>query len=213
MPAYSTLIFDLDGTLTDPALGVVRCMNYALTKFDYSPRPEQDITVHIGPPLELTLEKLSGSSDESHIDELAAAYRERYAEFGYRENTVYAGVTTMLEALRNQDTRLGVCTSKLQPYAIKVLETFELIDFFDFVCGTPGKMAKSQQLRELLENDTIDSRSIMIGDRNVDLQAAHSNGLQSAGVLWGYGDLTELNAEQPAHLFERPEQLAQQLTS
>lgn len=208
MATYSTLVFDLDGTLTDPALGVVRCMNYALTKFDYSPRPEQDITVHIGPPLEFTLEKLSGSSDEAHINELADAYRERYGEFGYQENTVYDGVIAMLTDLRNQGARLGVCTSKLQPNAIKVLETFELIDYFDFVCGTPGKMHKSQQLADLLEQNSIDAEAIMIGDRNVDLQAAHSNGLRSAGVLWGYGDRAELSAEQPAFLFESTEQLA-----
>ncbi|MCG8414612.1 MAG: HAD hydrolase-like protein, partial [Pseudomonadales bacterium] len=94
-----------------------------------------------------------------------------------------------------------------------VLETFELMEFFEFVCGTPGKMAKSQQLKELLAQGTVDSNALMIGDRNVDLQAAHSNGLQSAGVLWGYGDLTELNAEQPAHVFESPGQLPEQLAS
>ena len=207
MPNYSSLVFDLDGTLSDPALGFVRCMNYALTSFDYSPLPDADLTQHIGPPLEATIQKLTGSDDVAHVDALAATYRERYAELGYLENEIYPGINEMLSELVVSDIRLGVCTSKLHPYALKVLEAFELVDFFDFVCGARGKVSKAEQLKQLTEEKTIDSQAIMIGDRSVDLTAAHSNGLHSAGVLWGYGDFAELSAENPLHLFENPADL------
>lgn len=211
MPSYSTLIFDLDGTLTDPALGFVRCINYALTRFDYSPLAEKEITRHIGPPLEQTIQLLTGSDLESHVDEVTAAYRERYAELGYLENSVYPGIIDMLAALAEAGTRLGVCTSKHHLYAPKILQAFDLIDYFEFVSGAEGKVTKSQQLQKLLTEGTIDSSAVMIGDRAVDLTAAHANELKSAGVLWGYGDREELAAEQPEHLFSSPAELASKL--
>jgi len=208
---YSTLIFDLDGTLSDPAVGVIRCMNFALTSFDYSPLPEHEITQHIGPPLELTLGKLSGSEDPTHIAALAAKYRERYGELGFKENTLYPGIEHMLSSLRANGQRLGVCTSKLPSNAIKILERFKLIHYFEFVSGPATPQPKSQQLQELLATGSISEEALMIGDRAVDLQAAHSNSLKSAGVLWGYGDREELKAEGPAHLFASPEELTERL--
>ena len=86
---YTTLIFDLDGTLSDPALGVVRCMNFALTSFDQPPRADHEIKRHIGPPLEQILALLIDNDDPAYVSALAARYRERYAELGYRENTLY----------------------------------------------------------------------------------------------------------------------------
>lgn len=212
MSSYSTLIFDLDGTLTDPALGFVRCMNYALTSFDYSPLPDSDITRHIGPPLEQTIGILTASSDVNHIDAVTVRYRERYAELGYREAEVYPGIIDMLEQLAQSDIRLGVCTSKLHSYAGKVLETFDLAQYFEFMSGAVNKSTKSEQLGKLLDEGTIDGQSLMIGDRAVDLTAAHSNGLQSAGVLWGYGDLAELSSENPKHVFESPAHLTDKLS-
>lgn len=208
MAEFTTLIFDLDGTLTDPALGVVRCMNYALTKFDYSPLPDAEITQHIGPPLEQTFELLSGSSNESHITELAAAYRERYGELGYKENTVYPGIINMLESLKDQSIRLAVCTSKLEINANRVLEQFQLLDYFEFVNGAVAPGPKGKQLAELLQQNLIDRSAIMIGDRHVDLRAARENKLASAAVLWGYGSEEELQAESPAFIFRSPEDLA-----
>ena len=209
---HSTMIFDLDGTLSDPALGVVRCTNFALTSFDLSPRADHEITRHIGPPFEHTLALLSASDDEAHIAALAARYRERYAEFGFQENTLYPGVRETLAALKRRGSRLGVCTSKLIHYAIKILEMFDLIPFFDFISGPTATETKSQQLRELLHDKTIDPEALMIGDRPIGLQAAHDNQLQSAGVIWGYGDRRELESEQPAFLFASFPELFQALT-
>lgn len=208
-----TLVFDLDGTLSDPALGVIRCMNYALTSFDYSPLPDRDITRHIGPPLEQTIAHLTGTDDPEHIDAVAAAYRERYGDIGFRENTVYDGVPEMLQQLLDADYRLGVCTSKLQINAQRVIDTFNLNRYFDFINGSSGHVGKTEQLSELLAQQKIDAASIMIGDRAVDLVAAHSNGMQSIGVLWGYGSRSELQSESPRHLFQTPEELANELSA
>jgi len=208
LPKYSTLVFDLDGTLADPATGFVRCMNYALTKFDYTPLPDHDITRHIGPPLEQTIQLLIGSDDSKHVDEVTAAYRERYAELGYLENEIYSGIHDMLGNLAAANIPMGVCTSKHHAYAHKVVEALKLDPYFNFVDGAKGKMVKSQQLEQLLNDKAIDGAALMIGDRSVDLTAAHTNSLKSAGVLWGYGSLEELSAESPSHLFNNPADLA-----
>lgn len=211
MQHFSTLVFDLDGTLTDPALGVVRCMNYALTSFDYSPLPDHQISKHIGPPLEDTLTLLTGSDDRAHIEALAAAYRERYGEFGYKENTVYDGVVDMLQTLQRAGMRMIVCTSKLEINAIRVLREFQLLDYFELVNGALEPGPKSQQLASLISKGIIDQDALMIGDRHVDLRAANANGLSAAGVLWGYGSVQELQEESPALLFGSPQELAERL--
>lgn len=207
---YSTLVFDLDGTLTDPAKGIVRCMNYALTTFDYMARPEHEITALIGPPLESAIAELSGEDDEIKIKQLVAAYRERYGEFGFAENTVYPGIFDVLDQLKERQIPMGVCTSKLEKYAIKILKEFNLFDYFDFVSGVAGdsfNSPKSLQLERLLAEGQIDSAAIMIGDRSVDIDAANQNNLKSWGVLWGYGSKEELDTAGAAQLFESPLEL------
>ena len=209
---YTTLIFDLDGTLSDPALGVVRCINFALTSFDQPPRADHEITQHIGPPLEQILALLSDEDDSAYVSALAARYRERYSELGFRENTLYPEAKATLAALKNYGFRLGVCTSKLRPNAIKILELFDLTRFFEFISGPLATETKSKQLKDLLQCGTIDSDALMIGDRAIDLQAALENRLKSAGVLWGYGEREELESEQPAFLFDSFSQLFHVLT-
>lgn len=206
--AYHSLIFDLDGTLTDPLTGIVRCMNYALSSHGYQPRSEQEIRPYIGPPLEVALGELAESADEAHIRELVTTYRERYGELGYRENMVYEGIHALLDSLQEQGFRMGVCTSKFEKYAIKVLEEFELDKYFAFVSGSGGYgMTKSDQLRDLLNNGDISDNSLMIGDRYIDLTSAHKIGLHSAGVLWGYGSEEELVAENPRFIANSPTHL------
>lgn len=207
---YSTLVFDLDGTLTDPAIGIVRCMNYALTSFDYMARPEHEITALIGPPLESAIAELSGENDEAKIKQLVAAYRHRYGEFGFAENTVYSGIYDVLDQLKERQIPMGVCTSKLEKYAIKILKEFNLFDYFNFVSGVAGdsfNSPKSLQLENLLAIGQIDADAIMIGDRSVDIIAANKNKLESWGVLWGYGSKEELSTAGATQLFESPNEL------
>lgn len=209
--AYQTLIFDLDGTLSDPFLGTFRCMNYALASCGLPGRTEQDIRNRIGPPLEETMALFAERDDESLIRELVDKYRERYGEFGYQENALYPGTVAMLETLKSNDCRLAVCTSKLRSNAMKILDQFELTPYFEFVSGPDYGQKKHEQLAGLLTDGSIAAASLMIGDRAVDLTAAHGNKLDAAGVLWGYGSLDELQKEQPAFIFESPEQLTQTL--
>ena len=206
---YHSLIFDLDGTLTDPLTGIVRCMNYALSSHDHQVKSEQEIKPYIGPPLEIALGELSGSTDETHIKELVATYRERYGELGYKENTVYEGIYELLDTLQERGFRMGVCTSKFEKYAIKVLEEFKLDKYFTFVSGSGAYgTAKSDQLRGLIDVKTVLDSSLMIGDRYIDLTSAHKTGLRSAGVLWGYGSLEELTDEEPTFIAESPAHLS-----
>ncbi|MFT4749104.1 MAG: phosphoglycolate phosphatase [Pseudohongiellaceae bacterium] len=207
---YSTFVFDLDGTLTDPAQGIVRCMNYALTTFDYMARPEHEIKALIGPPLESAIAELSGEDDEFKINQLVAAYRERYGEFGFAENIVYPGIYDVLDQLKERQIPMGVCTSKLEKYAIKILKEFKLFDYFDFVSGVSSSSfnsPKSLQLELLLAQGQIDSQALMIGDRSVDICAANENTLNSWGVLWGYGDREELETAGASRILETPLEL------
>jgi phosphoglycolate phosphatase len=211
---YTALIFDLDGTLVDPALGTVRCMNYALTALDYMARPAHEITALIGPPLEYAVQTLSGEEDVVKIQKLVDAYRQRYVEFGIGENTVYPGIYDLLDDLRRKGVRLGVCTSKLESNALKILNEFNLMEYFDFVSGASGatfQERKADQLAALLKAGSIDSNALMIGDRAIDIEAAAENQLKGCGVLWGYGARDELENANPAHLISAPDELVSTL--
>ncbi|UTV26753.1 HAD hydrolase-like protein [Photobacterium atrarenae] len=204
------LIFDLDGTISDPKDGIVRSFNYALQAFGMPARPEAEIAAYIGPPLDQTFIQLVGSHDPGLIQMLVAQYRERYAEIGYRENQLYPGIPSVLEQLAaSEQYRFGVCTSKRADFAEKILEMFGLREQFEFVSGGDIGVEKWQQLEGLRREGVISQQAVMIGDRAVDITAGQRNGLQTAGVLWGYGSVEELSQVAPTYLFEQPAQLAQ----
>lgn len=202
--AYDLLIFDLDGTLSDPKAGVVRSINHALDSHGYQQLPEAELLRYIGPPLDQTFSLITGSTEVVEICSLVESYRGRYASHGYAENTLYDGIPQVLDGLAEAGVRLGVCTSKRQDFAEKILEMFGIRSYFQFVSGGDIGVHKWQQLEDLLRKGVVTQDSVMIGDRDVDLLAAHRNGLQSAGVLWGYGSVEELQNEGPRHLFESP---------
>ncbi len=205
---YETLIFDLDGTISDPKVGIFKSINFALEYFSFETIDEHQVDAFIGPPLDFTFSSLTQSTDQQLINDLVSKYRERYADIGYAENHLYEGITsTLLKLHKSNQFKLGLCTSKRVDFAEQILTLFGLRDLFDFLNGGEIGIHKWQQLNQLLDNTTINSNSLMIGDRDVDLIAAHKNQLPSAGVLWGYGDLTELQKEDPAFMFEQPQQL------
>ncbi|MGR5062165.1 HAD family hydrolase [Photobacterium sp. DNB22_13_2] len=207
---FDTLIFDLDGTISDPKQGVVRSMNHALAAHGYQARCEDEIASYIGPPLDQIFMNIVESKQPSLILELVATFRQRYADIGYSENRLYAGMRETLDALKSEGKyRLGVCTSKRVDFACKILALFDLLDHFEFVDGGDVGIEKWQQLQALKEQGVITDQSLMIGDRYVDLTAANKNGLKSAGVLWGYGSKMELEAHAPAFLFSKPQELIQ----
>jgi len=199
-----TLIFDLDGTLSDPRDGIVRSINHALTANGHPSRPEHDLERYIGPPLDQAFVELTGIAESAHVHALVAAFRERYGDVGYAENTLYEGIEEALRSLAGMPrVRLGVCSSKRVDFVERILRMFGLFDLFAFVSGGDVGIEKWQQLQRLYVEADLSPCDVMIGDRAVDLIAARRNGLHSAGVLWGYGSIDELRDESPCYLLSR----------
>ncbi len=206
---YEFLVFDLDGTLSDPKEGILHSTNYALSGFGYAPIPADKVDAYIGPPLDFAFKQITGSDDETHIRALIDRYRKAYARTGYAENTLYPGIASLLATLSKANVKLAVCTSKRIDFAESILDLHGIRHHFEFVDGGDVGISKQHQLQALLGNSALTERSVMIGDRDVDLIAAHRNGLASAGVLWGYGSRQELTRENPSHLFQEPGQLVE----
>ena len=208
MTSAPHLIFDLDGTISDPAVGIGRSFNYALTTFGHAPVPESEISRLIGPPLDLGFQLVLGDATPAHLAELVAKFRERYGAVGYAENTLYAGIPEALQQHAAANIPLGVCTSKRADFAERILALFDLRELFAFVDGGDVGISKAQQLAALRASGAISAASIMIGDRAVDIAAARANGLGAVGVLWGHGTEQELRTAKPDRLLAAPAELA-----
>jgi phosphoglycolate phosphatase len=209
MTPIAYFILDLDGTISDPFVGIARCMNYALEHFGYPSIPEDSISQFIGPPLDYAFRSIIGNSSADRIAELVVKYRERYAEVGYSENVLYPGIPEALGVLSAADIPLGICTSKRADFAENILVMFGLRHYFKFLSGGDIGVHKKQQLAALLREGTISCTSFMIGDRAVDIEAAKENGLGSVGVLWGHGTEEELRGADPDYVLHHPHQLAE----
>ena len=202
-----TIIFDLDGTISDPLVGISTSINYALDAYEYDAVDIEAVRPLVGPPLTEIFEYLIGKVAEPRMHELVDKYRERYAAVGYTENKIYDQIPDMIAALSAGGYELGVCTSKRADYASKIVEMFQLHPYFSFVDGGDFGIHKVDQLRGLVANGLNPDSAIMIGDREVDISAAKGNGIASVGVLWGFGSRSELQKAQPDHLLETPDDL------
>lgn len=200
---HDVLLFDLDGTLSDPLPGIAACINYALSYFGHPVWDEGVLARFVGPPLDQTFKEMIGECTQQEISALVLKYRERYQQIGYAENRLYEGVAESLQSLGEAGAVMAICTSKPAYLAEKILQHFSIFHHFRFVSGGDIGVEKWQQIAELTQQECISSRSVMIGDRAVDLQAAHQYGLQSGAVLWGYGGIEELQRESPAYYFHR----------
>lgn len=209
---YDTFIFDLDGTLSDPLTGFLRCLNHALVHFNHPPCTQEVAATLVGPPLDYAFKLLTQSEDAAHITALVARYRERYSESGYAENQLYPGIVNCLEELSRRGIRCGVCTSKRVDFAERILERFHIRQYFAFVDGGDIGINKGQQLSRLIAAGIISQRALMIGDREVDVIAARHVGIASLGVLWGYGSEDELVAATPNFIIAEPGELLSLLT-
>ena len=204
----AALIFDLDGTLSDPAVGIGRSLNYALDAFGYRRISAREISRYVGPPLDWAFRQIVPDASDDTVLALVAKYRERYRDVGYAENTLYPGIADALARLSSDGVHMGVCTSKRRDFAEQILELFGLRPHFNFVNGGDVGVGKGDQLRALLEQGTVRPTSTMIGDRAVDIEAARANGLGAVGVLWGHGTKAELLGAGPDRLLESPVELA-----
>jgi len=198
-------IFDLDGTISDPKIGMVRSINYSLEQYQFEQARESDIASLIGLPLDEIYYTLCGEIEPSLVASLITAYRKRYHIDGYRENWLYTGIESSLNHLTlSAGVSLGLCTSKPSGIAEKILEMFGIRNLFDFISGGDVGIEKSMQITELLNKGVIGSNSMMIGDRFIDIRAAKENRIRAVGVLWGYGTRFELERERPNQLLAAP---------
>ena len=207
MRHLATYVFDLDGTLSDPAEGIHRSLDYALRAFGHAPIRACDVSRFIGPPLDETFRTLVADATPGHVAALVAKYRERYADVGFAENVVYPGIPAALRELDAAGIALGLCTTKRADFADRILRHFGLREHFRFVSGGDIGVDKAAQLASLLRDDRIDESSAMIGDRAIDIFAARAHALTSIAVLWGYGSRDELEAAGPDVMLAKPREL------
>ena len=203
MTPLDAIYFDLDGTLTDPKPGITRSIRYALEKLDRHPVPsEDDLTWCIGPPLRASFVKLLGAEDSA--DRAVSLYRERFADLGLYENSLYAGITDVLTALGTSGRRLFVATSKPAVYAERIVDHFGLRPHFERVFGSEldgTRVDKRDLLRYALDEARVNpANAIMIGDRSHDVVGARTNGMTAIGVLYGYGSESELRDAGAHHI-------------
>lgn len=208
-------VFDLDGTLTDPGDGFVRCVVHALSTLGCPHRSEAEIRGHVGPPLQETLERLLGAHRDK-LDEAVVLYRERYGREGYLENRLYPGVGDLLEELRARGVLLFVGTSKPLVFTRAILHHFGLARFFNGVYGSEldgTRSRKGDLLDHLLRSERLTSaHTVMIGDRAEDVAGAIANDVRPVGVLWGYGTREELTRAGAKVLCRRPEDVLAAVT-
>jgi phosphoglycolate phosphatase len=201
---HDVIIFDLDGTISDPLQGIARSVNYALEHYGYEPQSIDRVSKYIGPPIDKMFSHITGNNSIEELKGLVTKYRERYGNVGYTENTLYPGISESLYTISTTGSVMGICTSKRKDFAEKILGLFDLRHYFTFIDGGEVGVEKQHQLNSLLSSRQISQDSVMVGDRSVDLIAAQRNGLSSGGVLWGYGSHEELSNEQPTYLFNSP---------
>ncbi|MCC6193860.1 MAG: HAD hydrolase-like protein [Burkholderiales bacterium] len=192
----STLLLDLDGTLTDNCPGITRSIAYALTRLG-APVPGEDVLRRcIGPPIRESFAWLLDDGDPAAVEAALALYRERYGDVGWRENVVYDGVPQMLDQLAATGRRMVLCTSKPEVYARRIVTLFGLSPPIAQVYGADLGNAlddKAKLLAHAAAREGFDpGDALMIGDRSHDVRAARMNGARSIGVLWGYGTAEEL---------------------
>ena len=189
------LLFDLDGTLTDP-LGITRCILYALDRLGGQLPVRDSLRWCIGPPLKDSFKKLLASDNEALAEKALAIYRERYSAMGLYENEIFSGIPQVLDALQQGGHSLYVATSKPTVFADRIVAHFGLRPYFKQIFGSEldgTRNDKTQLIAYILEKESLaSSATVMIGDRKHDIIGARNNDVQSVGVLWGYGTKEEL---------------------
>lgn len=192
---FEYLFFDLDGTLTNPALGITNSFKYAYKYFGMEIPSYEKLCSFIGPPLVETFKNNFGFDDKK-AEEGVKVYREYFSTKGLFENSVYPGIENLLEKLKKNQKHLVVATSKPELFALQILEHFNLSKYFDFICGSlmdESRSEKSEVISYALEKckNPSPKKILMIGDRKHDILGAKKNGIKSCGVLFGYGTKEE----------------------
>lgn len=196
LAAIKNVLFDLDGTLTDPAEGIIRCMQYAMENLCLQCPPPEELHIHIGPPIRHALAIIMKTEDARLIEEALRIFRVRFADVGLFENEVFAGVPEMLRALRETGRRLFVATSKPLVFSERILERFNLAQYFNGIYGSQldGTLDnKAELIGHVITSAALDpEETLMVGDRLYDIVGARKNNCLSLGVTYGYGSEEEL---------------------
>jgi len=192
---YTHLLFDLDGTITNPKLGITNAVIYALAKYGITDQSNDDLLKFIGPPLKDSFINYFGFTKEEAVTAIEY-FREYYRDKGLYENILYDGIGALLKTLKDNGYILAIATSKPTPFAKTILQYFELDGYFEFIGGSKldnTRTAKSEVIEHVLENLNIQdiSKVIMIGDREHDIHGAKSHNMKSIGVLYGFGSREE----------------------
>lgn len=208
---YSVVLFDLDGTITDPGIGITNSVAYALGKFNIRVDKLSDLYCFIGPPLQDSFrDHYSFSEDDSR--KAINFYREYYSRTGIYENEVYSGILEMLISLKTVGKKIILATSKPELYALQILQHFNLMPYFDRICGANmdgTRTKKSEVIAYALQAypGIPLKNAIMIGDREHDIRGAKEVGIDSIGVTFGYGSREELASAGATYIADSPNQI------
>lgn len=198
------ILFDLDGTLTDPAIGITSSLMYALEKFGIHVENREELYKFIGPPLvDMMMQEYGFSREEAQKG--LEYYREYFSVKGLFENEVYDGIPEMLEKLQKRGYKLILATSKPEKFAKQILDHFRLSQYFYFIGGSD--MAETRSTKEaVIEYDLAAlgnpdvAKCIMVGDRKYDVEGSREFGIECVGVLFGYGSKEELEESKAAYI-------------
>ena len=207
------ILFDLDGTLTDPMMGITKSVRYALNYYGIEVNDINDLLPFIGPPLRDSFKEYYGF-DEAKANEAVEKYREYYKTDGIFDNKVYQGMVECLQTLKDNGKKLYVATSKPEFFAKQIIEHFSLSKYFEYVGGSEfnSREKKAEVIEYVLKTNQIDNDDvIMVGDRKHDIIGAHENKIPCVGVLYGYGTEDELKQYQADYLVSTVEELTELL--
>lgn len=190
------VLFDLDGTLTDPSEGITNSVAYALLKYGIEVEDKSELYDFIGPPLINSFMKYYGFSKEE-AKQAVVYYREYFSVKGIFENRLYDGVISLLDSLKKAEKRIVLATSKPEKFAVQILKHFDMFQYFDFIGGATmdeKRTEKDEVIRYVLNELDLREKSsvIMVGDRRYDIEGAHINGIKAIGVEYGFGSKEEL---------------------
>ncbi|MBR4071501.1 MAG: HAD family hydrolase [Clostridia bacterium] len=192
---YQHILFDLDGTLTDPFEGITNSVVHALKRYNIEVSDKKELGCFIGPPLVESFMKYFGFT-ETDAKNAVEVYREHFGSKGLFENELYEGIPQMLETLKKRGKTIIMATSKPEVYARRIAEHFDIAKYFDYMAGSElngQRIAKTEVIEYALDALGITDRQncIMVGDRLHDINGAKKSGIKSIGVLWGYGSEKE----------------------
>ncbi len=211
---YKNILFDLDGTLTDPKLGITNSIIFSLNKLKIEAPDNDDLVHFIGPPLSESYEstyQLTGDRNHLAID----YYREYFSDKGLYENKVYEGIEELLKTLTAEGRRLFVATSKPVTFAEQIIDYFHLGSYFEAIAGSEldgTRAQKHEVISHVMQHYDLNAEDcVMIGDRKHDLIGARRNDMDAIGVLYGYGSLVELEDEKPSKIVESVQELSDYL--